>query len=129
MSYLDLVAELNDGNGYPTNEGIRALRVFEGTPSQLVEVLTMTFGKMGRVAAEPPQKDDFDREFIEVYLATGGWSGNEEMISALQHSFFWFSYWEMSKRGGAFTFHVPVGKWDKPMIAWPPAIAKNEQDS
>jgi hypothetical protein len=40
-----------------------------------------------------------------LMLATGGWSGNEEIVRALMDNFiFWSIYWRESKRGGAFWF-------------------------
>jgi hypothetical protein len=52
-----------------------------------------------RVAGDPP-----------VYrLATGGWSGNEELIGALQENrLFWVTCWWSSHRGGAYEFRIPV---------------------
>ena len=46
----------------------------------------------------------------KLYLATGGWSENEYLISALQENIFWTLYWTKSERGGAFYFeheHAP----------------------
>lgn len=44
----------------------------------------------------------------EWTLVTGGWSGCEEIISALQENhLFWSICWQSSVRGGLFTFKVP----------------------
>ena len=41
-------------------------------------------------------------------MATGGWSGNESIISSLQDNImFWSMYWESSHRGGLFIFRIP----------------------
>jgi hypothetical protein len=38
-------------------------------------------------------------------LKTGGWSGNEDIINALQQNVvFWTKYWRTSKRGGFYAF-------------------------
>lgn len=40
-------------------------------------------------------------------VATGGWSGCEEVISALkQNQIFWLMCWYLSKRGGYYEFRI-----------------------
>jgi len=47
----------------------------------------------------------FKREKHTLELHTGGWSGNEDTISALQRNFmFWSLYWGKSERGGHYYF-------------------------
>ena len=47
----------------------------------------------------------------DVYeVSTGGWSGNESLIAAMQENFcFWAMCWVQSRRGGHFIFHVRHG--------------------
>lgn len=41
-------------------------------------------------------------------LHTGGWSGNEEIIAALEKNWiFWSACWQKSTRGGHFWFKLP----------------------
>lgn len=41
-------------------------------------------------------------------LSTGGWSGNESVIDAMQENFtFWAICWVQSRRGGHFIFELP----------------------
>jgi len=47
------------------------------------------------------------RRVLKVELHTGGWSGNEEIIGALQKTVFWNLYWEKSIRGGHYYFEIP----------------------
>ena len=43
-------------------------------------------------------------------LITCGWSGNEEIIAALQRNYvFWMVYWKQSNRGGKYIFE-PLNK-------------------
>lgn len=39
-------------------------------------------------------------------LHTGGWSGNEDIIEALQGTDFWLLCWQESKRGGHYKFKL-----------------------
>ena len=41
---------------------------------------------------------------ITLELTTGGWSENEEIIDILCNKFFWFLWWQESKRGGYYKF-------------------------
>lgn len=41
-------------------------------------------------------------------ISTGGWSGNESLIDAMQYnSVFWVTWWVSSRRGGHFVFADP----------------------
>jgi len=46
------------------------------------------------------------KRVIRYEYHTGGWSGNEEVIDALQQNFFWFLFWEKSLRGGHYYFRI-----------------------
>lgn len=45
-----------------------------------------------------------------LYLSTGGWSGNESIISAMKENLFWVIAWEKSVRGGHYWFRWKVPK-------------------
>lgn len=132
-----------DKDGYPTEGWLGSLPDCTGTPADLVSMLAEVFqpygdvhwghrdswkvGHAGKVNDQGEREPDVPTEShqrVEVRMVTGGWSGNESVIAALQGSAFWFFYWESSHRGGAFTFEVPADHWDKPLIAMPvPAAA------
>lgn len=106
-------------DGYPTDEALALIPAWTGTPRALVEdVLADIFTAYGTVTVTPAICD-LGRTVHRVYLATGGWSGNESAITALQRGMFWIAWWQSSHRGGAFTFDVPTNSWDTPMIEWP----------
>ena len=55
----------------------------------------------------------FDYVSKNLELHTGGWSGNEEIIGALQANIiFWTMFWLRSERGGHYYFIVKL-PWDK----------------
>ena len=49
---------------------------------------------------------------ITIELHTGGWSGNEDLIRALQKSYFW-SFWRISKVGGHYYFKIPLKQYEE----------------
>ena len=45
-----------------------------------------------------------------LYISTGGWSGNEDLIGAMQNNaMLWIMTWVSSRRGGHYTFHSILG--------------------
>lgn len=54
------------------------------------------------------------KKVISLELHTGGWSGNEEIISALKSNFmFWGMFWQKSIRGGHYYFKIPMRYFKK----------------
>lgn len=47
------------------------------------------------------------KKVLKLELHTGGWSGNEDTISAIQDNFtFWVMCWQATKRGGHYYFRI-----------------------
>ncbi len=109
------VDELVDDDGYPTEAAIEHLLTFEGTPRELIGFIQEIWwpqrsGWCGRLERVTDDKEDY----FSWYTATAGWSGNEEIISRLDDTFFWMKFWEMTQRGGGYTFHIPAAEMDEP---------------
>jgi len=53
-----------------------------------------------------PERSWIEDDFF-WHLSTGGWSGNEDLIGAMQeNTMFWLMCWVSSKRGGHFVFEL-----------------------
>jgi hypothetical protein len=88
-----------DSNGYPTGESIRKIERWEYTDGHdaLLEAISPLVEGYGRC-----EKRTVDGVWE---FATGGWSGNEEIIQALENNFmFWGMCWQLSRRGGYYEF-------------------------
>ena len=104
--------ELWDDLDYPSEEILEYIEKFQGTARELVDLIVELYGSYGSVTVEDIV-DDFDRPAKQVRLATGGWSGCESVLSALDGSMFWILWWQLSQRGGLTIFHVAADWWEK----------------
>lgn len=93
---LPLLAE----DGYPGSALLARIRAWpmEAGWQALLEALSERFESHGRAWRLDEKR---------YGLATGGWSGNEDMIDALKENFlFWGMCWEESRCGGRHVFTV-----------------------
>jgi len=87
-------------DGYPTHQQLRAIRWW---PWDNLEGLAEYVCKLWKY----PNMARFNRATGLLVLHTGGWSGNEQIVEALQyHPIFWKRCWLMSKRGGHYWFTI-----------------------
>lgn len=101
-------------DGYPTGAALDLITGFTGTHAELFALVRMLWSPYGVMHVAPT---DDGRE-IAVVLVTGGWSGNESIIGALEISFYVQTrLWHSSTRGGHHEYRVPVGKWNSPLPA------------
>ena len=91
-----------DKDGYPTEATLDVIRNWVGSYSGLMEF-----------CAEAWHDDVPVTQDGQVWrFSTGGWSGNEDIISALYEadgSLFWMTCWRKSERGGRYVFEIPKG--------------------
>lgn len=87
-----------DEDEYPTEDTLQRIANWSWTDFEaLLEYVTACVDGYGRAWKE---NDEFR-------IATGGWSGNESIIDALQkNTVFWAMYWNSSHRGGLYTFKI-----------------------
>jgi hypothetical protein len=100
-----------DDEGYPTDEFLEQIEKFDlfkndlmhENAHELIDTLEEVwyFGDWGF-----KKRRSYKGKFI-LELHTGGWSGNESIIKALNKTFFWSLYWVQSRRGGHYLFKIP----------------------
>ena len=83
---------------YPTDEQLYKIENWPlenmiGLAKYVVDVWNVDYGMV-----------DLLRETGTMTLITGGWSGNEEILSALEKNMFWSLFWKASYRGGRVEF-------------------------
>lgn len=89
-----------DADGYPTDETCERIASW---PFQDCAGL-MRFVRRAWHLADWGWRED-GREFA---ISTGGWSGNESLIDALErNAMFWSLCWQQSRRGGHYRFEIP----------------------
>lgn len=101
-----------DRDGYPTDETLDAITKWPTSDlTGLFEFLTAAWSPNGRISNE---LDEHEREVANlpgdntiVRLVTGGWSGNESLLAALeQNTVAYWMTWRLSARGGLHIFEV-----------------------
>lgn len=95
---------------YPDSKDIERIEQWNGTPRELIEFIASLW-----------QYDDIEirngfdslrKACYKVEFHTIGWSGNEEIIGALQDTFFWIVNWQKSERGGHYYFEISKSMMD-----------------
>jgi hypothetical protein len=96
---------MSDSDGYPTDDELDRIRTWDmtqGDPWELLTYIASLWHWYPRGWTEDKQGDTLD-----IKIATGGWSGNESVISAMRENYiFWGSAWVDSKRGGYYHFRL-----------------------
>ena len=98
-----------DEDGYPTEEFLTSIEIWRDRPfTELMDRIKPNwrysdFGYWGEQEVE----NQHGRMVTEYSISTGGWSGNESIIRALQDNhIFWSLCWYSSQRGGHYVFEV-----------------------
>jgi len=98
-------------NIYPTDEQLEKIRKWEVLSDNDFIALMKYVHSLWEYADYGYWLQSEKNVFI---IATAGWSGNEDIISALQENvMFWTLYWYLSQRGGKYIFcpqsvHLPA---------------------
>jgi hypothetical protein len=103
-----------DEQGYPDDETLEVISKFNPFETPVSEIIAFLrdhwmyedfgyFEWCEEHAKNPCVKTMF------LHLHTGGWSGNESIITAMEKSAFWLLFWCRTERGGHYTFEVNFG--------------------
>lgn len=96
----DFIAELND-DGYPTQETLDAIKAYPIFRANDCETLLTLIQPIWTFS------DYMVKDAVTGYwfASTGGWSGNEDIISALvDNALFWPLFWLQTRAGGHYVF-------------------------
>ena len=95
-----------DKDGYPTEKELKTIEEWDAIhdPKGLLQYIQDRWWYADR------QFCLTGKRVLKLELHTGGWSGNESIVEALQKNVFWFFWWQGSRRGGHYTFEIPVKK-------------------
>lgn len=91
-----------DGHGGITEDTAAAIATYQGDETAWLDYITgvwnLHYGWSNRTSSD----DTITWEFV-----TGGWSGNDSIIRAMQdNAVMWPNCWESSHRGGKYVFTV-----------------------
>lgn len=110
---LDIDFDLLDDDGYPTDEAIAYIEQFRGTPQHLTTLVADLWHLIDVTPVTNP-----DTGAVTVELITGGWSGNESIVSALDQTAYRWLGWQSSERGGRHVYEFAANFWTSESV-WP----------
>ena len=103
-----LEEELLDDDGYPTNAALDIIRLWHWSDIKgWFEFVKSVWYSPSWGWSEGLEPHDYEKN-KDVYrynISTGGWSGNESIICAMQENdMIWSLTWVQSRRGGHYIF-------------------------
>ena len=100
MYALNKIARRKQVDEYPTEEELEFIKNYKFDAQRRFLPLIEHLQKLWHW----PDYAKWDGKILELH--TGGWSGNEDIIEALEGTDFWLLCWKESKRGGHYKFEV-----------------------
>jgi hypothetical protein len=98
-----------DSDGYPSDETLNYIAYWYThngwTPKEFLQFCEEAFNKhYGSWTVIEHYSSDFfnDKPFTSLRIATGGWSGNESLVSQMEKTIFWSVLWRASACGGLY---------------------------
>lgn len=94
-----------DKDGYPEEHELLTIEKWDIQNKHIDDLfgyISLKWSTYGHIVRKNRKKE------FEIRLSTGGWSGNESIIEALQrNNLVWGLYWYRSQRGGHYWFLIP----------------------
>lgn len=103
--------DMLDDDCYPTEDALTIIRewTFQMPSRELFEFIKSIWwmADWGWKECEVIDEKTGETNYC-YYISTGGWSGNEGIIEAMQENkyFFWYQHWVQSRRGGHYIFEL-----------------------
>ena len=94
---------------YPTDEDLKLIEEWDYNDFETLAKFVQSIWYHGEDYArlDDWKKDEFKREYRMFTLITGGWSGNEDIVCALNNNqMFGMLCWHTSSRGGLHIYHI-----------------------
>lgn len=106
-----LTDDMLDEDGYPTDTALDIIRewTFQMNQKELFEFIKSIWWMPDWGWKECESIDELTNERgYSYHISTGGWSGNESIIQAMQENkwMFWSLSWVQSRRGGHHIFEL-----------------------
>lgn len=99
-----------DSDGYPTDECLQIIKNWHWSdPKGWFNFIKEHWWApdFGWREVDEPHEYRENREVHRYYLSTGGWSGNETLMRAMeQNRTIWSVHWVQSRRGGHYIFEI-----------------------
>ena len=91
-----------DKDGYPEEEELETIKTWKGDDLRgLMEYVH----DLWKYAEDGYWSEEVSDGHHEYHLSTAGWSGNEDIIAAMQSNHvWWMMFWKSSIRGGHYVF-------------------------
>jgi len=101
-----------DQHGYPTDEEIQKIKEWPlgRSYTEYFDFIQTCWWAAEWGWKEEDAVDELFKYPVRRYtISTGGWSGNEDIISAMkENQILWIVTWMQSRRGGHFIFQVQI---------------------
>lgn len=92
---------------YPSEVELKAIEDWQGTPAELIDFIGNIWAyRDASDWAIRNGRDSMSRKVFKVNFSTWGWSGNEDILGALQGTWFWMHFWWSSRRGGHYELQI-----------------------